>query len=89
MKKKGWNLDHIPPQQGRIAVVTGASGGIGFHTARALSIKGAKVVMACRNLEKGELARRLICSESIAEEPQVWHLDLARKLWKVSESLCG
>lgn len=77
MKKKGWTLDHIPSQLGRIAVVTGASSGLGFHTARALAIKGAKVVLACRNLEKGELARKLICSESVAQEPLVWHLDLA------------
>jgi NAD(P)-dependent dehydrogenase (short-subunit alcohol dehydrogenase family) len=77
MKKKGWTLDQIPPQEGRIAVVTGASSGLGFNTARALAIKGAKVIMACRNLEKGELARKLISSESVSAEPLLWHLDLA------------
>ncbi len=77
MKKRGWNIDHIPPQQGRIAVVTGASGGLGFNTARALAIQGAKVIMACRDLKKGELARYKICSEGVSEEPLLWHLDLA------------
>jgi len=77
MKKKGWTLDQIPLQEGRIAVVTGASGGLGFNTARALAQKGALVIMACRNLHKGENARKLICSEGVSQKPQVWHLDLA------------
>ena len=37
---------------GRIAVITGASSGIGWHTARALARKGAGVVLAARRLEK-------------------------------------
>jgi NAD(P)-dependent dehydrogenase (short-subunit alcohol dehydrogenase family) len=77
MKKKGWTLDHIPPQEGKTAVVTGASSGLGFYTVRALALKGAKVIMGCRSLEKGEHARNKICSEGISEKPQVWHLDLA------------
>lgn len=77
MKKRGWNIDHIPSQHGRTAVVTGASSGLGFNTARILAMKGAKVIMACRNMEKGELASRRICSEGVSEEPLVWHLDLA------------
>jgi NAD(P)-dependent dehydrogenase (short-subunit alcohol dehydrogenase family) len=77
MKIRGWTPDHMPRQEGRMAVVTGASSGLGFHTAMALAMKGAKVIMACRNLEKGELARNKICSEGVSEEPLVWHLDLA------------
>lgn len=39
----------IPPLEGRVALVTGASRGIGAATARALSDAGAKVVLAARD----------------------------------------
>lgn len=45
---EGLNLD------GKIAFVTGASGGLGAETARALASQGARVTIACRDLEKGE-----------------------------------
>jgi len=77
MRKKVWTRDHIPQQAGKTAVVTGANSGLGFNTTKALALKGAKVIMACRNLEKGEMARQLIINEGVAEEPVVWHLDLA------------
>jgi NAD(P)-dependent dehydrogenase (short-subunit alcohol dehydrogenase family) len=77
MRKKNWTLDQIPQQAGRIAVVTGANSGLGFSTSRALALKGAKVIMACRNLEKGEMARQLIINESVAVAPEVWQLNLA------------
>lgn len=64
-------------QEGKTAVVTGANSGLGFYTTRALALKGAKVIMACRNLEKGEAARELILGDKLMVEPEVWHLDLA------------
>jgi NAD(P)-dependent dehydrogenase (short-subunit alcohol dehydrogenase family) len=39
---------------GKNAFVTGASGGLGAETARALAARGAHVTIACRDLEKGE-----------------------------------
>ena len=35
-------------------IVTGASGGMGKAAVKALAAKGRSVVMACRNLQKGE-----------------------------------
>ncbi|MCD4709213.1 MAG: SDR family NAD(P)-dependent oxidoreductase [Bacteroidales bacterium] len=77
MRKESWTIDHITQQAGRIAIVTGANSGLGYNTTRALALKGAKVIMACRNLEKGEMARLNILDEGVAVEPEVWHLDLA------------
>ena len=52
-----WTADAIPSQEGRVALVTGANSGLGLATARALSARGATVVMACRSLRKAEAAR--------------------------------
>ena len=46
----------IPSQAGRLAVVTGASGGLGFQTALALAAAGAEVVVAARSEQRGEQA---------------------------------
>jgi NAD(P)-dependent dehydrogenase (short-subunit alcohol dehydrogenase family) len=47
-----WSAGDIPDQAGRTAVVTGANGGLGLATARALAAAGATVVIAARNQER-------------------------------------
>jgi len=47
-----WDTADIPGQRGRTAVVTGANGGLGLSTARALAAAGADVVIAARNQER-------------------------------------
>jgi NAD(P)-dependent dehydrogenase (short-subunit alcohol dehydrogenase family) len=55
-----WGSADIPDQSGRTAVVTGANGGLGLETARALAGAGANVVMAARNQERAGEAKRQI-----------------------------
>ncbi|GAB2751869.1 oxidoreductase [Streptomyces bullii] len=52
----GWTAHDIPDQRGRIAVVTGANGGLGHAVARELARKGARVVLACRSEARGTAA---------------------------------
>lgn len=52
-----WSIDDIPSQVGRVAIVTGANGGLGLATAKALAGKGAHVVIAARNQDKARSAR--------------------------------
>ena len=43
-----WDIADIPDLSGRTAVVTGANGGLGFESAKALAGAGAHVIMAAR-----------------------------------------
>ena len=55
-----WTADGLPALDGRVAVITGANSGIGFHTARQLAAHGARVVLACRRPDSGEAAAERI-----------------------------
>ncbi|HEY5708263.1 MAG TPA: oxidoreductase [Solirubrobacterales bacterium] len=55
-----WGVDDIPDLSGRTAVVTGANGGLGLETARALASVGADVVLAARNQERAAKAMESI-----------------------------
>ena len=48
--------DDIPDLTGKTAVVTGATGGLGYETARMLAEHGASVILAARNADKGVAA---------------------------------
>ncbi|MDY0344403.1 MAG: oxidoreductase [Lentimicrobium sp.] len=73
-----FNINEIPPQSGRIAIVTGANDGLGFQTTLALSKTGIKVVMACRNLEKGDKAREKIIRQAPEANLELMQLDLSK-----------
>ncbi len=57
-----FTLDNIPDLQGRIAVVTGANGGLGLVTAQALAGAGAHVVIAARDQAKADAALATIAA---------------------------
>ena len=71
-----WTIDDIPDQTGRTAVVTGANGGLGLESTRALAGAGAHVVMAARNQEKAEAARRDVLATHPQASLEVVPLDL-------------
>jgi NAD(P)-dependent dehydrogenase (short-subunit alcohol dehydrogenase family) len=74
---KKWTEADIGDLSGKVAVVTGANSGIGYETARALAEKGADVVMACRNLQKGNEAAEQIRALDPRGSVEVMQLDLA------------
>ncbi|GAC1527254.1 MAG: oxidoreductase [Thermoleophilaceae bacterium] len=72
-----WTADQIPDQTGRLAVVTGASSGLGEITARELARRGATVVLAVRTVSKGDKVARQIRDEVADASIEVRELDLA------------
>lgn len=72
----GWTKKYTSPQpiftksdiqdlSGKVAIVTGANTGIGYHTALELARNGATVVVAARNAQKGKAAVEKIQNEII------------------------
>ena len=71
-----WNAASIPDQTGRFAIVTG-TGGLGYETALELASRGAEVVLAGRNADKGAQSVRKILAEAPDAQVRFEDLDLA------------
>jgi NAD(P)-dependent dehydrogenase (short-subunit alcohol dehydrogenase family) len=77
MTADGWTEAQIPDQNGRTFVVTGATSGLGLATTRALAGRGARVVLAVRDEEKGHRVAAGIAAARPGAELEVRRLDLA------------
>lgn len=75
--KKHWGVADIPDQGGRLAVVTGSTGGLGYETALGLALAGGEVVLAGRNQAKGDDALRRIRAAGVRGMVRFELLDLA------------
>lgn len=62
---------------GKVVIVTGANSGIGKYTAIGLARAGARVVLACRNAERGNAALDVVRAAATAAEPELLLVDLA------------
>lgn len=71
-----FTLGNSPVQEGRIAIVTGANIGLGYETALGLAKKRAKVILACRDLQKAEMAKNNVLRIVPGAELEIIRLDL-------------
>jgi NAD(P)-dependent dehydrogenase (short-subunit alcohol dehydrogenase family) len=61
--------------RGKLALVTGGSGGLGAETARALASKGARVVITARDVPKGDAVARGIRASTTNDAVEVEELE--------------
>jgi NAD(P)-dependent dehydrogenase (short-subunit alcohol dehydrogenase family) len=73
----GWTVDAIPDQAGRIAVITGATSGLGLCCAQTLARRHAEVVLAVRDTARGEAVAAAIRAKVPGAKLSVRALDLA------------
>jgi len=72
-----WKAADIPSQAGKRIIITGANSGIGYHAALKLARKGAHLVLACRDRQKGEAALDSLNTEAPGAQLELAILDLA------------
>jgi len=72
-----WTPADLPDQSGRVALVTGANSGLGFHTSLQLARRGARVLMACRDTDRAEQALGRLRTEVPDATAELVSLDLA------------
>ena len=73
-----WTAEDIPSQDGRVAVVTGGTSGLGLETAVALARHGARVVLTARDAGRGRAALAAVRERVPGADVEVGELDLAR-----------
>jgi NAD(P)-dependent dehydrogenase (short-subunit alcohol dehydrogenase family) len=74
--KRHWNLADMPDQSGKVAVVTGATNGLGYEMGKAFALKNATLVIAVRNPELGEARAAEFRALTTTGSVRVMHLDL-------------
>ena len=76
MSKK-WTAADIPSLKGQRVLITGANSGIGYHAALKLARKGAHVMLACRDQQRGKAALDRLHADSGGIDAELVLLDLA------------
>lgn len=72
-----WTIEKMGNLNGKVVIVTGANSGLGYYTTLAFARKGAEVIMAVRNLEKGKSAAKNIKASMNRADLKLMQLDLA------------
>jgi NAD(P)-dependent dehydrogenase (short-subunit alcohol dehydrogenase family) len=79
MGNKGIKKINVKNMENKIILITGANNGIGFEVSKQLSESNATIILACRSLEKGELAKTKIKEFNKNAKLDLMQLDLSSK----------
>ena len=71
-----WTTKKIPDLTGKVIIVTGANSGLGYEDAKAFARKGAKIILACRNMDKANKALSKIQAKIPEAQAEIIQLDL-------------
>ena len=74
---KNFSTENIPDLTGKVIIVTGANSGIGYEAAKEFSRKGAQTILACRSMQKAEVAHAELLTEIPDASVEIMQLDLA------------
>lgn len=77
MSNSKWNNEAIPSQKNKTIIITGSSSGLGKQATKVLVSKEAKIIMAVRNVRKGETVAKEIKDEFPNAKIEVRALDLS------------
>jgi NAD(P)-dependent dehydrogenase (short-subunit alcohol dehydrogenase family) len=77
MRTQHWTIADIPDLTGKTIIVTGGNSGLGFEAVKAFAARGARMIMACRSVSKGEIAKKRIFENLPIANITVMELDLA------------
>ena len=74
---KKWSEKDIPDLTGKIIIITGANNGLGLENTKEFARKNATIIMACRNMTKGQNAIAKVTKEIPQAKVELMELDLA------------
>jgi NAD(P)-dependent dehydrogenase (short-subunit alcohol dehydrogenase family) len=74
---ESWKAADIPSLAGKRVLITGANSGIGYHAALKMARKGAHVMLACRDRQRGENALSQLGENSPSAHTELVIFDLA------------
>ena len=77
MTSTDWTATDMPDMHDQTVIVTGANSGLGYEATKAFARKGARVILACRSVDRGKDAVRSIREEIPNASLAVGKLDLA------------
>ena len=72
-----WTTDNIPNLAGKVIIVTGANSGLGFEAAKEFARRGARTILACRDMVKAQAALVRIRTEIPNAQAETMQLNLA------------
>ncbi|MDO9152492.1 MAG: oxidoreductase [Paludibacter sp.] len=76
MNSEKWTTNNISSLVGKTIIVTGGNSGLGIESVKAFAEKGARVIMTCRDLKKGQDAKNELLKTNSGAEVVVMQLDL-------------
>lgn len=72
-----WTTANMPDLTGKVIIVTGANSGIGLEAAKEFARKDAQTILACRSMDKAQVALAELQAEIPNAQAEIMQLDLA------------